>query len=250
MNIPKNIIITGASSGLGKELAKTYSELGAKNILLIGRHKKRLEETKELINCNSQIAICSVTDKSLMHKTFKDFNKKYPVDLIIANAGISGGTSNGGEGEEQLSEIFAININGVINSIYPLLEDFKSRKHGHITIVSSIAGYRGLPSAPAYSASKACVKNLGEALHGELKTYGIAVTTICPGYIRTPLTDANKFPMPFLMEPNKAAHKIIKAIAKKKIRYSFPLPMHIAAWLLVALPIRLTNIIVSRLPKK
>lgn len=249
-NIPKNIVITGASSGIGKELAIKYSALGAQHILLFGRNKERLEQTKKLLSCDATIAICSVTEQEKMEKHLQNFDQKFPVDLIIANAGISAGTSTGGESIQQIKEIFSTNIDGVVNSIYPLIDGFKKRKQGQIAIISSLSAFRGMPSAPAYSAAKACVKNLGEALSGSLKKDGIFVTTICPGFIKTPLTDVNKFEMPFLMNVGPAADKIIKAIGKKKIRYSFPTPMLFIVWLLAAMPIWLSSLIVNKLPKK
>jgi len=112
----------------------------------------------------------------------------------------------------------------------------KQRGRGQIAIVSSLAGFRGMPSAPAYSASKAAVKVYGEALRGELHEDGIGVTVVCPGFVKSRITDRNEFHMPFLMEADDAARIILRGLERNRARICFPWPMHAAAWLLGALP--------------
>ena len=247
-----SIFITGASSGLGKALAESYADKD-KCLYLCGRNKERLYETAA--NCKEKGAevytyLFDVTDAFAVQEAVLNADGVHPIDLLIANAGISGGVLGEPEGGTQTRQIFNTNIFGVVNSVLPLLERMRKRKKGQIAIVSSIAGYRGLPSAPAYSASKSCVKAWGEALRGWLKDENIKINVICPGFIKTPLTDANAFKMPFLMQPTKAAQIIQKGIAKNKAIITFPLPMAFGAWLMSALPACIIHPILRHLPKK
>ena len=246
-----NIIITGASSGIGAALANAYSK-EAKNILLIARNLEKLKTLKRKLeqHCNITIAVCSVTDQEKMITTLNDFDKNNPVDLIFANAGISAGTSGKGEGIEQVSNIFATNINGVVNTIYPLLDKLKERKKGKIILISSMASFRGLPSAPAYSTSKATVRYLGESLRGFLKPFNIKVITICPAYIKSPMTDTNPFPMPLIYSMEKAIKKIRKAVEKNKPILIFPKIIYYTIMLTNLLPKKISDTIYGKLPKK
>ena len=250
--IQKNIFITGASSGLGKALAV---EFAGKEVCLIlcGRNKERLYETAAI--CREKGAevmtyLFDVTDAFAAQEAILDADSHHPIDLLIANAGISGGVLGEPEGDTQTRQIFNTNIFGVANCVLPVLERMKKRHNGQVAIVASIAGYRGLPSAPAYSASKACVKAWAEALRGWLMPQNIKINAICPGFIKTPLTDKNAFRMPFLMQPDKAAHIIAKGIRKNKAIIAFPWPMVFGAWLMSALPACLAHPILRHLPKK
>lgn len=247
-----SIFITGASSGLGKALAEAYASSDV-CLFLCGRNKERLFETAA--NCKEKGAevytyLFDVTDAFAAQEAILNADATHPIDLLIANAGISGGVLGEPEGGAQTRQIFNTNIFGVVNSVLPALERMRKRKSGQIAIIASIAGYRGLPSAPAYSASKSCVKALGEALRGWLRDEKIKVNVICPGFIKTPLTDANVFKMPFLMQPQKAARIIKKGIAKNKAIIAFPLPMAFGAWLMSALPSCIIHPILRHLPKK
>lgn len=247
-----SIFITGASSGLGKALAEVYASADV-CLFLCGRNKERLFETAA--NCKEKGAevytyLFDVTDAFAAQEAILNADATHPIDLLIANAGISGGVLGEPEGGAQTRQIFNTNIFGVVNSVLPALERMRKRKSGQIAIIASIAGYRGLPSAPAYSASKSCVKAWGEALRGWLRDEKIKVNVICPGFIKTPLTDANVFKMPFLMQPQKAARIIKKGIAKNKAIIAFPLPMAFGAWLMSALPSYIIHPILRHLPKK
>ncbi len=247
-----NIVITGASSGLGDSLSQKYAQQN-NILLLIARNKINLEKTKK--TCQDQgakveTAICDVRDKKKLEKILLEFDKKHPVDLIIANAGISAGTSKGDEKYQQIKDIFDINIFGVVNSIYPLIENFQKRKKGHIAIISSMSGFRGLPQAPAYSTSKAAVRFFAEAIRGEFFKDNIKVTTICPGYIKTPMTDANNFPMPFLISSKKASNLIAKAIAKNKTIVIFPKIIYYFLQFTKILPNSLSDKLFNAMPKK
>ena len=246
------IFITGASSGLGKSLALIYAK-PENTLFLCGRNRERLFQTAA--DCKEKGATVytyefDVTDAFAVQEAVLNAESVHHIDLIIANAGVSGGILGIAEDGVQTRQVFNTNINGVVNTVLPALERMRKRKKGQIAIVSSIAGYRGLPSAPAYSASKACVKAWGEALRGWLCAEGIKVNVICPGFIKTPLTDANKFRMPFLMTPEKAAKIIEKGIRKNKGIITFPWPMALGAWFMAVMPAFIVHPILRWLPKK
>jgi len=138
----------------------------------------------------------------------------------------------------------------VMNTLHPLMPLMKQRGKGQMAIISSMAGFRGMPSAPAYSASKAAVKAYGEALRGNLGKAGIGVTVACPGYIKTPMTDVNDFPMPGILEAPDAAAKIANAIYHNKGRVAFPLPLRTVMWLANALPSSWIDWLFAKLPSK
>lgn len=252
---PSSIVITGASSGLGKALALNYAAPG-KTLFLSGRDEQRLKSVARIAHeCGAivHIAVVDVCDRQATAAWLAECDAIRPVDLIIANAGVSGGTGGGGihgETPEQAERIFSTNVDGVLHTILPLLPAMTARKRGQIAIMSSLASLRGLPSAPAYSASKAAVRAYGEALRGYLAKTGVQVNVICPGYIRTPMTDVNEFPMPFLMSPEKAAAHIVLGLTRNKARIAFPLTLYLPFYLIACLPVWLTDPLFSRLPGK
>ena len=159
-----------------------------------------------------------------------------PLDLVIANAGI-GADEGFSRGSETLARpVFEVNVDGVLNTVYPAMERMVERGRGQIAFMSSLAGYRGFPDAPAYSASKAAVKALAEAWRGALAPRGIRVSVICPGFIETPMTAHNKFRMPFLMTADRAAGIIARGLDRDRARISFPWPMTLGSWLVAAVP--------------
>ncbi len=250
--IYKTILITGASSGLGKELAEQYAKPNI-TLFLTGRDKNRLLETVILCETKGANVLSKnldIRDKDLIKEWITECNKLKPIDLIIANAGISAGTYNGTETYEQIYDIYNTNIFGVLNTLQPIIPEMINRKTGQIAIISSMSSFIGMPSCPAYSSSKACITSYGEALRGYLKQYNIGVSIICPGFIKTPLTDKNNFKMPFLMSTKKASKKIIKGLSKNKGLITFPIILYIILKFLKFLPFDLTIYIMSKLPKK
>ncbi len=249
---PMNILITGASSGIGAALARGYSKQG-RYLALSGRDAARLQTVAD--ECRDSGAeveaeTIDVRDRDAMAAWIARIEADHPLDLAIANAGISGGTANGGESDEQAREIFAVNLAGVLNTLSPAVTAMKIRQRGQIAIVSSVAGFRGLPSAPAYSASKAAVKVYGEALRGALFNDGIGVSVICPGFVVSRMTDSNDYAMPLIISAERAATIIINGLARNRARIAFPWPMYLAIWLMSALPPQLTDAAFRRLPEK
>jgi len=263
MRDPKTILITGASSGIGEALAVAYAKHDV-FLALCGRDAARLEEIRT--RCRNKGAmldarVIDVTDAGAISDWIAEIEAKRPIDLVVANAGVSAGTGGGHEHAAQARNVLAINVDGVMNTVLPAIEAMLARdparpdgtpttKRGQIAIMSSLAAFRGFPGAPSYCASKAAVRIYGEAMRGELHHRGIEVNVICPGYIRSRMTARNKFPMPMLMDADRAARKIKRALRRNKGRIAFPLPMYWLARLIAGLPIALTDPLLRQLPKK
>lgn len=252
MKIPKNIAITGASSGLGAALARYYAQSGAV-LHLHGRNPERLERVAA--DCRARGAAVhtqtgDVTDAGHISDWLLATDRQTPIDLVIANAGISAGIGGGGESSEQVRHIFSVNIGGVINTVMPFIPVMAARGKGQIAIIGSLAGLRGLPSSPAYSASKAAIRTWGEGLRGWLGPHGVEVSVVCPGFIKTPMTDVNPYRMPFMMEADKAAQIIARGLARNKSRIAFPLALYLPLLLMNLLPVAITDRIFARLPSK
>jgi len=249
---PKSVFITGASSGLGAHLAVEYAVAG-RTLHLCGRNKERLMATTEI--CRRKGAkvftyLFDVTDDKAAQKAVETAFKRTSLDLVIANAGVSAGVIGMVENTEAVRKIMTTNIFGVLNTILPALDLMRKRRKGHIALIASLAGYRGMASCPAYSASKAAVKSLGEALYGQQKSHGIHITTICPGFIETPLTDKNRFHMPFLMKADRAARIIHKNLDRQPALICFPKIMVFAAWFGSCLPSWIALPIFAKFPRK
>ncbi len=249
---PKSIFITGASKGLGQALAIAYSMDGVK-LFLTGRDEAGLEETKKLCEKLGAKVICliaDVTDEKQMCDMIRNTVLHHNIDLVIANAGISAGTFDGAESSQQTLAVMHTNVMGVIHSILPFLPHFREKKSGQIAIISSLAGLRGMPSCPSYAASKNAVRAYGEGIRGDLHADNVGVTVICPGYIKTAMTDVNNFKMPFIMSAEKAASIIKRKLTKNPARIAFPFALYFPVWLLAAFPPRFTDWIFFKLPKK
>lgn len=248
----KNIVITGASSGIGAALARAYAAPGIV-LGLVGRHPGRLNAIVSECRTNGAYVypgLVDVADEAAICNWICEFDHLYPIDLVIANAGISAGTGGSGEALSQVKNIFSVNLDGVLNTVHPIMEEMKKRRHGQIALLSSMASFRGSPTAPAYSASKAAIRIYGQALQGALQADNITVSVICPGFIKTPMTQVNRFPMPFLLDADRAATKIKAGLDKKKANIIFPLPLAVMARLQNMMPDRLVNALYRRLPAK
>ncbi len=245
------IFLTGASSGIGEALALAY----AKQDVALGLFSRRSEKLKSLqkkLNCPCEIYVGNVSKLDDLQKAAQHFIKKFGVpDLVIANAGVSSGTLIEHQDDlEVIKSIFNINLHGAIHTFHPFIKGMKERNKGHLIAIASVAGIRGLPGAGAYSASKAALINYMESLRIELISEGIHVTTISPGYIKSPMTKVNDYPMPFLMDTDVAAKKIIRLIEQKKRHVIFPWPMAIIGRLMHILPNVFWDFLAKHGPKK
>ncbi len=247
-----NILITGASSGIGAALAREYAQAGT-ILHLLGRNSERLQAVAN--DCRAKgaevrTAKIDVTDKEAMRAYIEKADMQAPLDLVVANAGISAGTGGTQEPPAQVDHIFDVNVHGVLNTVQPAAACMVARQHGHIAIISSLAGIRALPSCPAYSASKAAVRYCGDALRGALHRDGVMVSVVCPGYILTPMTAVNDFYMPLVMRAERAAAIIRCGLQRKKARIVFPRRLYFPLWWLAALPVFMSDVLFRRLPAK
>jgi short-subunit dehydrogenase len=252
MQNPRSILITGASSGIGEALALGYAAAGM-TLALSGRDTARLEGVATACRARGAevtAAIVDVTDQAALARWLETSDDQRPLDLVIANAGISAGTADGTETRLQARAIFAVNLDGALNTVLPLVPRFTARRRGQFALMSSLASFRGFPGAPAYCASKAALRIWGEALRGDLAPQGVEVSVICPGFVVSRMTAQNKFPMPMLMPTERAAAIIQRGLARNRARIAFPFPMYAAAWLSGALPPGLTDPLFRGLPKK
>lgn len=248
----KNILITGASSGIGAALALAYAEEKA-CLFLSGRDETRLKQVAEQVIAKggqAHVKVIDVTDAVALRAWIENVDDLFPLDLVIANAGISAGTGKGDENEEQIARIFATNVHGVFHTVHPIIPRMKKRKAGQIAIMASLAGFFGIPGAPTYAASKAAVRVYGEGLRGDLAPHGVKLSVICPGFVKTPMTAVNNFKMPFLMSAERAAQIAKKGLEKNKARIAFPQRFAALIWLVAALPPAWTEALFARLPRK
>lgn len=222
----KRILLTGASSGIGKALAVALAKKGA--ILgLLARRKELLDKLKkdcEKAGGSARVFACDVTNEDAVQAAVDDFIHEFEhIDILIANAGI-GGNNKETRSLQPLAvkKVIDINLLGAVNSVHAVLPQMLKREHGHLIAISSLAGFRGLPKSAAYSASKAGMTAFFESVRLDVKHLGIAVTIIQPGFIRTPLTAGRENKMPFLMNLDAAIPLFIKAIEKKKKFAAFP----------------------------
>jgi short-subunit dehydrogenase len=249
---PRHILITGASSGLGEALAREYARTGL-TLSLCGRDTARLNTIAadcRVRGATVHTAALDVIDRAAMAAWVTAQDAALPLDVVIANAGISGGTSGADGDDSKTRHIFAVNVDGVLNTVMPVLPLMRARKHGHVALMSSLASFRGIGGAPAYSASKAAIRIWGEALRSVIAPDNVKVTVICPGFVITPLTDVNTFHMPFLMKADRAARIIRRGLDRQKGRIAFPWPTYAAVLLLQALPDALAYLLTRNTPVK
>lgn len=248
---PRSILITGASSGIGAALAHEYAVSGA-YLFLTGRNAERLEDVAARCRgagASVESRAMDILDRAVAARWIADCDACKPLDLVIANAGISGGTA--GEGWIAAERrIFDVNVTGVLNTVEPALALMTQRGSGQIGIMSSVASFSGWPGAPAYSASKGAVRMWAEGLRGAVRPSGVRINAICPGFVETPMTAVNDFPMPFRMPADRAAKIIADGLAADRARIAFPKATYFLAGLFGFLPAFLSVPILSRLPGK
>lgn len=218
--MPQRVIITGASSGIGRALALQYARAGAA-LGITGRNRDRLAMTAaecRKLGAEVQTAVIDVRDRSAMNEWVMAFDHAGPVDVLIANAGVMEGTAPGQhvEAADPAYALMQTNVLGTMNTVQPLIPAMMSRRQGQIAILSSIAGFVPLPDAPSYSASKAALTNYGLALRALLRPWDVGVSVFCLGYVDTPMILREQGAKPFKMPLDKAAALIVRDIAKNK----------------------------------
>jgi short-subunit dehydrogenase len=215
MEDKKVIWITGASSGIGKALAQKFANEG----WIVAASARRENLLKELNQKNENIHSfpLDVTNANQCKDIFKDIIEKFKnIDICVFGTGIHDPKSEKEFSLDKIRKIMEVNYFGTMNSINSVYSYFKDKKDGQISIVSSVAGYRGLPAAGAYCASKSALTSFAESLHFEMKRINVRVSLVSPGFIKTPMTDQNDFPMPMIKTPEFAAEKIYIGLIKKK----------------------------------
>jgi short-subunit dehydrogenase len=221
----KKVFITGASSGIGEYVAYEYAKQGA-TIGLAARRKELLKKVFakcEELGGKPIVYEVDVNDQSTTKKTIDDFiTKSGGIDIVIANAGISGKVDLDNGNSDEINRMLSTNILGVTNTVIPALPAMIKQQSGRIVVISSIAGFRGLPGRSSYSASKVAVRFMANSWRSSFAKDGISFTTICPGFIDTDMTSSHKYKMPFLMDVDVFAKRMVNAIDKKKKTYIAP----------------------------
>jgi short-subunit dehydrogenase len=231
-------VITGTSSGIGRALAKMLAAEGCK-VGLIARRRDHLEALSAEITSQggaAAVAAADVGDRIQIGAAFEALRGQLgPIDLMIANAGVGAPTTLDPMNVGDTEKMIRINLLGMVYCIEAVLPEMLRRGRGHLAGVSSLAAYKGMPGESGYCASKAAMNTFLEGLRIRLRDRGIAVTTICPGFVKTPMTDINDFHMPWLLTPDEAARRIVRALRRKRKVYNFPwqttLLMKLLAWM-------------------
>jgi short-subunit dehydrogenase len=253
------IFITGASSGIGQALAHEYAKRYANTQTKLGlaaRNSERLQQLATELQNQYKITCAiyplDVRDATALETAAQHFMQQYGTpDVVIANAGVSRGTLTADKDDfKAIQAIFDINVMGLVYTFQPFIEAMKAAGKGQLVGVASVAGIRGIPGSGAYSASKAAVISYCESLRTEMQHFNIAVTTIAPGYVRTPMTELNQYKMPFLMDADVFAHKFANAV-EAKVRFKIiPWQMGVVARLMRLIPPFLWDFAMKNAPQK
>lgn len=235
--MPLRVVISGASSGLGLALARHYLESGA-TVAAFARRGELLQTLATKFPHHVYCYALDVRDVPAVQNAAKDFIARAGVpDVVIANAGVSVGTLT--EYAEDLAgfqQVLDINVLGMVKTFQPFVAAMRAAQRGTLVGIASVAGFRGLPGASAYSVSKAAAISYLESLRVELRGSGVKVVTICPGYIKTPMTSINPYPMPFIMDADEAARRIALAIKRQAVFAVIPWQMGLVGRVLKCLP--------------
>ncbi|MCS6873472.1 MAG: SDR family NAD(P)-dependent oxidoreductase [Pyrinomonadaceae bacterium] len=225
----KTVFITGASSGIGAEMARQVSAMGA-TVGLLARRFEELEKLRneiESLGGKARVFAVDVTNYESCVQAVESFVTEFgKIDILVANAGIAGKVVNAWEIEpKNFEQVIRVNLLGAVNIVRAVLPYMLERNEGQLVAISSLAGFRGLPKSASYCASKSAMNAFFESVRVDLFSSRISVSIIQPGFIRTPLTAGRRSKMPFLMELEPATRKIVKAIEKRKKFYAFPFPL-------------------------
>jgi short-subunit dehydrogenase len=245
------VFITGASSGIGESMARHYAARGVQ-LGLVARRGELLETLRTELKPAPEIYLADVRDAAALKQAAADFIVRHGVpDIVIANAGVSRGTLTEIEDDLQaFQDIFDINVMGMVHTFHPFVAPMRQAGTGTLVGIASVAGFRGIPGGGAYSASKAAAIKYCESLRVELRGTGVSVVTICPGYIRTPMTAVNKFKMPFLIDVDEAVIRFARAIDARTSFTVIPWTMGVAGRILRMVPNWLYDRVFTRMPRK
>ena len=245
----EHVWITGASYGIGAALARRLAADGA-NVAVSARSRDKLKALKQESSGSISSHPLDVTDPEAVSRVIDEVDQEGPIDIAVLNAGSHKPVSARNFKTDELRELFELNVFGVANCLEQLMPRMIKRRQGRIAVVASLAGYRGLPTASYYGASKAALINMVESLRFDLSRKGVIMQLIDPGFVRTPLTDKNDFEMPFLVEPEFAAEKIVKGLRSNRFEIAFPTTFVAIMKLLRCLPYSLYFPLMSRGTKR
>ena len=246
MRNPASILITGGSSGIGQGLVLSYAREGI-TIAFNGRDKARVDEVAKLAEekgARILSKVIDVRDADAMKNWIDEIDSIAPLDLVIANAGVSPNLEM--TLDERAKLIYDINVYGVFNTIHPAIDLMMQRGRGQIAITSSLAGYVGFPKSPAYSSSKAALKAYGRGLRSRLARDGIEVSVICPGWVPSRITDQHRDEIPFFVSVEYAVQKIKHGLETNSGLISFPPSLTFLVWWLMTWPDRLQDFVFSK----
>jgi short-subunit dehydrogenase len=249
--VSQRVFITGASSGIGAALARYYAARGAV-LGLVARRRAALQELLATLPGEHAVYTVDVADEAGLRQAAADFSARFGVpDVVVANAGVSVGTLTEEEGDLRAFErVMRTNVLGMVATFQPFVAPMRARGSGRLVGIASVAGIRGLPGAGAYSASKAAVIAYLESLRVELHGSGVKVVTIAPGYIETPMTAVNRYPMPFMLPADEAARRFVRAIDAGAGYVVIPWQMGVVAKLLRLLPNPIFDRVFARAGRK
>jgi short-subunit dehydrogenase len=236
----RSVVITGASDGIGAALACTLAGPG-RRLLLVARRADRLDAVAQQCReagAATELAALDVTHRQAMADTLMRYDAASPVDLVIANAGVSAGLRPGQAPEEPTAarRVFDVHIHGMLNTLDPLLPSMLARGEGQIALMSSLAAMAPLADMPSYSASKAAIRAYGTSLRRWLRPRGVAVSVICPGFVTSPMSARHKGFKPFEIPSDRAATRILRGLARREAYITFPWQLALLTWLGERLP--------------
>lgn len=236
----ESVLITGASGAIGRELALAYAGPGV-DLVLQGRRSEALAAVARACEQAGARVVCHTLDLADAAKA-RAWAKARVAEglpaLVIANAGRNthADTPGGPEPWDETEQLLDLNIKSTVALTQVFAEAMRRRGAGQLALISSLAGWHGLPVTPVYSASKAAIKAYGEALRGRLRPYGVGVTVVMPGYVHSPMSEAMPGPKPWVWPPARAARRIRRAVQANRARVSFPFPLNWGCWWLAVLP--------------
>ncbi|MCA9595044.1 MAG: SDR family NAD(P)-dependent oxidoreductase [Myxococcales bacterium] len=247
----ENAFVTGASSGIGRAIALRLAERGTR-VVLAARREQELCTLRDEISANggrAEVCVLDVADPTAALEAISHWDRELSgLDLVLANAGVGGTGPAEKLSWDKVERMLAVNVTGALATLVPAIKPMVARSRGTLAAVTSLAGMRGLPASATYSASKAAVSVFLESLRLDLAKHSIAVVDIRPGFVDTPLTQKNKFQMPFMMDVASAAKRSVEGLERGEAVVTFPWQISAAMTLAESLPDRVWQAVASRLP--